>query len=147
MIATARPLWHERPVILGGAVAAALLALLLAYAVVDTLRQVHLMNAQLATVGHDLGALDAMSHKLDGLSQMQASLERTNGKLDATNRRLDAALSSLGSTQAKLGSMDTKLGTLGNQMRGMDTDLRSMRGDIHVMAHKVGGSFLFRAVK
>jgi hypothetical protein len=32
-------------------------------------------------------------------------------------------------------------------MRTLDGDLRSMRGDIHVMAHKIGGSFLFRGVK
>ena len=148
MIAIARrPLWLERSLVAGGISAAAVLAALLALATVDTLGQLHLMTAQLTTVGRDLGTLDVMSRKLDRLAVMQATLERTNGKLDATNRRLDGALSQLRSTQAKLGSMDAKLGGLAGGMHGVDRDLRSMRGDIHVMAHKLGGSFLFRGVK
>jgi hypothetical protein len=43
--------------------------------------------------------------------------------------------------------MDGKLRTMGSSMKGLDRDLRSMRGDIHTMAHKIGGSFLFRGVK
>jgi ABC-type transporter Mla subunit MlaD len=148
MIAIARrPVWHERSLVFGGLAAGALLAALLALAVVDTLRQLHAMTAQLATVAEDLGTLDVMSRKLDRLATMQATLGRTNGKLDETNRRLDGALSRLRSTQATLGSMDSKLGGLTGEMHGLDRDLRSMRGDIHVMAHKVGGSFLFRNVK
>jgi hypothetical protein len=43
--------------------------------------------------------------------------------------------------------MDAQLRGLTGDMRGLDRDLRSMQGDIHLVAHKIDGSFLFRSVK
>jgi TolA-binding protein len=134
---TQRAGWREHPVLLSGAVVVSLLiAFAIAAATLDIIAHLHMMTDQLGVVGQRLNSLDAMSRKLDRLTPMEQRLDHMNGSLTTME-------GSLQQTNAKLDQMRV----LTADMQKLDGDLRSMRGDIHVMAHKIGGSFLFRAVK
>ena len=163
-----RPAGREHRLVAAGAVLATVVAIAAVWAAFDAVVHLHMMTDQLGTVGQRLTALDSMDRKLGRLATMQrrleavdgrlvrvgttldrtnAKLDQTNAKLDQTNARLDAALARLHGTQTSLARMDGRLGSVSTQMQRVDADLRSMRGDIHVMAHKIDGSFLFRGVK
>jgi septal ring factor EnvC (AmiA/AmiB activator) len=137
---------------IAGAAAIALIAV--TFVTVDLLTNLHMMNQTLGSVATRMTALDPMSRKLDRLAGMQgqlSTLDRHLREMNATMQSMDAKLSAtnarLASTQQHLGSMDAKLALMTTEMKMLDRDLASMRGDIHTMAHKISGSFLFRAVK
>jgi septal ring factor EnvC (AmiA/AmiB activator) len=139
---------------IGIASAAALAIIAVILVTFDLLTNLHMMNATLGSVATRMTALDPMSRKLDRLAGMQAqlsTLDRHLRDMNATMHSMDGKLSAtnarLASTQRHLGSMDGKLTLMTAEMKALDRDLASMRGDIHTMAHKIGGSFLFRGVK
>jgi hypothetical protein len=128
---------QANPVLFSGAIIGALVLIIaISAATLDIIFHLHTMTDELGTVSQRLDSLDAMSRKLDRLTPMQQKLDHMDGSLIAMG-------ASLGQTNAKLDQMRV----LTADMQKLDGDLKSMRGDIHVMAHKIGGSFLFRAVK
>jgi hypothetical protein len=134
---TERAGWRTHPALFSGAVVGALVLIIaISAATLDIIFNLHTMTAELGTVSQRLDSLDTMSHKLDRLATMQQRLDHMDGSLTAMG-------ASLGQTNAKLDQMRV----LTTDMKKLDTDLQSMRGDIHTMAHKIGGSFLFKAVK
>lgn len=134
---TQRASWREHPFRYAGAVAGALIvALAIAAATLDIIAHLQLMTDQLGVVGARLDALDAMSRKLDRLAPVQQRLAHMDGGLTMMER-------SLRTTNGKLDQMRV----LTADMKQLDGEFRSMRGDIHIMAHKIDGSFLFRGVK
>ncbi len=101
-----------------------------------------------------LGALRSMATTLTDVSAQMSHLESMDAKLTQTNRSLEltnlhlarmdrqAALAGV-----QLASMERTMSGLTGLTAGMSAELHAMGSDIHVMSHKISGSFLFRSVK
>jgi uncharacterized membrane protein len=101
-----------------------------------------------------LGALRSMSATLSDVSAKMAHLESMDTKLTETNRALATTNFHLARTDRQsirageqLASMERTMGRMAALTASMRTELRAMGGDIHLMSHKISGSFLFRGVK
>jgi hypothetical protein len=117
-----------------------LLFLAIALVTAHALARLDAMSNTLTQVSANLQTLQGMNRKLDTLSEMSVTLRKMNGKLLATNQALTVA-------NAQLSSMRRDSGKAGVSLDRMNNVLNAMRADIHVMSHKITGSFLFRSVK
>lgn len=101
------------------------------------------MAVDLQRVSSQLSILESMNRKLAPLEAMSTNLTTMQSELRAMRRSLRNTNSALGETNALLMQTNAKLAVTEADIRA----LGSIRSDIHLMAHKISGSFLFRGVK
>jgi DNA repair ATPase RecN len=109
------------------------------------LREMHAMSADLSRANARLTALDEMNRKLDRLADMDTKLDGLKG-MTAHLASVDVKLSQTNSELAVTNQQLLRTNAGVSAMRAQIVKLASIRSDIHMMSHKIAGSFLFRAV-
>lgn len=125
--------------------AAVVIVLVVGFAVLSAfaVRELVSMAGNLQMVSTRLGTLEAMNQKLGDMDQKLDRLQTVAGGL-ATMR------TELNETNAQLGATNRSTDAMRGSLTRMESDIRtlsSIRGDIHLMVHKIAGSFLFKSVK
>lgn len=125
--------------------AAVVIVLVVGFAVLSAfaVRELVSMAGNLQMVSTRLGTLEAVNQKLGDMDQKLDRLQTVAGGL-ATMR------TELNETNAQLGATNRSTDAMRGSLTRMESDIRtlsSIRGDIHLMVHKIAGSFLFKSVK